>query len=269
MLPSEYQPSTYGELTRYSHAECGDRTDRLYVKRVAGGFLYHCHNCAPKFSGFYASKDPCLSPRQTEKALLPPPPKHYGLEDNGTLIMPNHFTTDMPMVARKWYMKYGISEDEAAISEFMWDPHSERLILPVFDEEGRLIQYQSRAVYDNQQPKYVTTCVANRRPHFEIKNNETVVVVEDVLSAIKVGRVCSTLCLHGSFIEPDLAKKLREYKDVIIWLDADKYDVACKAARQLASKGIKVSVAYTSEDPKEYSLIRIRQVIFDARKIGE
>ena len=87
-----------------------------------------------------------------------------------------------------------------------------------------------------------------------------VVIVEDVLSAIKVGRVTSTVCLLGSTPKKD-ANLPVTCNTAIIWLDCDAVTKAHTISRKLTLQGIKTWVIFTDKDPKCYNTDEIHRIL--------
>lgn len=76
--------------------------------------------------------------------------------------------------------------------------------------------------------------------------------MEDILSAIKVGRYCDSLALLGSYLPTTLTELLKTYDTVYIWLDHDKLQTSIKAMRSFTqTTGKVIKVIDTAADPKE------------------
>jgi hypothetical protein len=92
--------------------------------------------------------------------------------------------------------------------------------------------------------------------------SDKLVVVEDVLSAIKVSRLSPDYCampLLGSYMSPEWSRIVSErFKWVRIWLDRDKAKESLKMARNLSALGIDSRSVITELDPKEYSKEQIK-----------
>jgi hypothetical protein len=88
----------------------------------------------------------------------------------------------------------------------------------------------------------------------------SLVLVEDIISAIKVGHITPTLCLFGSNISLKRLATLKQlgYNKIIIWLDWDKKEYAINASRLAQSIGLQTHVIHTQLDPKEYSIEEIK-----------
>lgn len=77
------------------------------------------------------------------------------------------------------------------------------------------------------------------------------IVVEDSLSAIKCARLMDSIPLFGSSISNDkLARIVKGYKQVYIWLDSDKYKNAQHIAIRCQLLGKEAKCIYTELDPK-------------------
>ena len=94
-------------------------------------------------------------------------------------------------------------------------------------------------------------------------NSDTLVVVEDVISAIKVfksDKSVTTVPLLGSTMPLKLTETILErFNKVFLWLDRDKAVEAVKISRNLKQKGIDSDVIITPKDPKEYNTGEIIQ----------
>jgi DNA primase len=87
-------------------------------------------------------------------------------------------------------------------------------------------------------------------------NGDTIVCVEDVLSAIKIARLSPDYCatpLLGSSMSLETTQALSErFKKILIWLDRDKAKEAIRISRNLKQRGILVDVVISPKDPKDY-----------------
>lgn len=258
------------EESRFNHDECGDTKQRLYVKKVPRGTVFWCHNCL--LSGY--EKDSDSSPSETSNYI-----KYLNEKQNQETIstniikLPSDFSLhEIPPKGLLWLAKYNITEKERLSFGIGYSQYMNRLILPVYDKlNGNLIYWQGRnlGTIDKEHPKYLNikkTGAKNvffKRTRFDL--NTPLVIVEDILSAIRVGRYANTLSLLGSYIPPTLLMQLtNEYKTdkVYLWLDSDKYKEAIKYAANIrATTLIKTCVICTTKDPKQTADDTIKQVI--------
>ncbi len=76
-------------------------------------------------------------------------------------------------------------------------------------------------------------------------------IVEDSLSAIKCARHIDCVPLFGSSVQNDkLARLIKGYDNVYVWLDADKFTTAQSIAVRAQLLGANAKVIYTELDPK-------------------
>lgn len=182
--------------------------------------------------------------------------------------LPWDLTFDIPVQAKLWLLKYGITEEETKINRFGWSDFYSRLILPVY-LDGNLIYWQGRTFkpYTKENPKYLNIRQSGAKNVFFRRNPvcsqcpQSISIVEDILSGIKVGRQVDSLALLGSYFPPSLISILRKYQQVYVWLDADKHKEAVKFMAAASAKGIRSRFIYTDKDPKEYNDEQIRETL--------
>lgn len=161
--------------------------------------------------------------------------------------------TEVATLPPKWeeeLVNRGLNASERAM--FKYSPELDRLIWRDGD-------FAEARCFFGKQPK--TLSFGHKGFHL-FGEGSPIVLVEDVFSAVRVGRVTSAVSLFGSVIpKPWMLLLTKLTKDVIIWLDSDKYPEALKQARQLKLLGLSVSVVNTPLDPKEYNEIFIKEQI--------
>lgn len=165
-----------------------------------------------------------------------------------------------------WIKGYGITYDEIVKHKIGWSAKRNMLIFPVFNESGHLLMWQGRNFGEGT--KYVT--MGPKADVMHIVGNPAhgpfVIVVEDFISAVKVGRCFHAMPLWGSTMTLGTLKKLSErYGEVGMWLDDNK----TRDAVQLALRGSQYCPTFvisTPSDPKVYSDMMIRAHVADARK---
>ena len=160
----------------------------------------------------------------------------------------------------QWLKKYGIMESEC--SNFLWSDSKEWLIYTVRDSERELLMWQART-FNGVDRKYLTF-----GPASDILNiigtptNNKIILCEDILSSIKIGRFCESMCLWGSNIPlKTLTRLATRFKRLGIWLDSDKAKESLKSNRRASQLGFEVQTIITTKDPKEYENPEIRSII--------
>jgi DNA primase len=197
---------------------------------------YYCFGC-----GYRKTKNDLASVRQRLADRV------VGDDDDLSL----NVSYDLPQEARQWLLQYGITSKDIDDYKIGWQP--ERRLLVLANLPG---YWQARNF--GQGVKYLSR---GNKPLIFYGESDTIVCVEDIISAIKVSKAnpnISALPLLGSSVSPDLERTLLERrKKVILWLDRDKATYAVKQARNMVAKGLNCSVLVTQDDPKEYSLKEI------------
>lgn len=175
-------------------------------------------------------------------------------KQNASDSLPNDFSINIRVDALAWIKQYGITQKELDKNHIGWSDEKEFLIFPVLDMEGGLIMWQGRYFGTNQKfPKYITKGY-KRDVYHVLGSGNPCVLVEDLISAIKVSRVTSAMPLWGSSI---LSKQCfilsRRFESLTIWLDPDKYNEAIKFSNRAGLFFNEVHVVLSEKDPKEHS----------------
>jgi Zn ribbon nucleic-acid-binding protein len=167
----------------------------------------------------------------------------------------------IPNVPFRWIKQYGITNKEIEEFKLAWQPRRERLVLP-FYENGEVVFFQGRN-FKEDQPKYVTYGKRTQFHIFDKKgDSDSLIFVEDYISAIKVSRVTAAYPLLGAHIPDSLLERARRrFETLGVWLDADKLKEASRAVLRGSMMGLKMFRIYSPKDPKEYSTNEIIELI--------
>lgn len=191
------------------------------------------------------------------------------MEEQGELELPSDFDLDIPDYGRVWLLKGGVGAHLVKKYNIGWSEKMNRVVLPVF-EEGTLTAVQSRSVWDAQQPKYLNK-KGSSSALFWAKDSvrlervtDSLVITEDILSTIRVGRLNDCVSTLGTILSDRTATKLLErYNEFLIWYDGDEAGLrgARKGKKALEMQGGKVHLIKTDKDPKEYNNDEIKNII--------
>lgn len=175
---------------------------------------------------------------------------------------PRDFTFNIPEVHKKWYSKHDLTDDDCP---FGWSDAYQRIIIPFFSEEEDF--WIGRSVHPNQDKKY--HCPAGQKYYPYMYNSrveyDRLVLTEDVLSAIKVGKSepLHAWALLGTF-KPKVLEYIKQLSPnkIIIWLDGDKAGIlgARKLFNDLSLK-YDCRIIQTEKDPKCYSIAEVRELL--------
>jgi len=176
----------------------------------------------------------------------------------------------------QWLYKYYVFDDLIKKYKIAYVPEVNSLVLPVFEGE-KLISYQQRSF-----PKKGFITNGDKTSPFLIKctagQENTVYLVEDYISAIRLGEHVNVICLFGVHISLVMLKFIENIDmNVKIWLDPDapgikasedllarvtKSMLYCAKYRAFAVREPKtVEVIYTPKQPKDYCDAELKEIL--------
>ena len=132
--------------------------------------------------------------------------------------------------------------------------YSNRIIIPSYDEDGKLNYFIARDIFPNSTMKYKNPPMSKDTVVFElfINWNEPIVLVEGSFDAIAVRK--NVIPLLGKFPSKSLVKKLvtKRVKKVYVALDTDAKKDSAKLVQFLMDSGIESYLLSMNEkDPSE------------------
>lgn len=262
-----------------------NRGDNLVRYHDGGG---HCFSCGRHES----------SPL-SEDVLF----KQSGVEHVPKSLLPSSFTREVPVRAWQWLLQYGLpysywkhrcgfAPSESRLVFTVGEPMAfsiGRLIPEVGGNEGRSAVGTSQSagsqadgrvqVVLRQEAGSVVSAVNQGRKwfvwgdshkHCEVITppadsgpSKTVVLVEDIISAHKVGQVTTAIPLFGTVVYPcHLYYLMQQDKPITLWLDKDQEQNVQKTALRLQSLvSVPVNIVITDDDPKSQPFEMIRTVV--------
>lgn len=260
------QPNTQIHV---NHENCSAGVDvkrRLYIKRTGDGVLLaYCHHCGE--AGVYREGKTKVSLKtlteQLEQAAKREGDTRISLLTGCPLLPPDvdFNVAYWPTWARDWLMSYGITGAEQCNHNIAYSKELDRVIIPTYNLKGQLVFWQGRAA-PGAAPKYITKQGLNKPVTIVgSRINKNIFVVEDMLSAIKIGRYAPAIPLLGTTTHlKSLVDLLNTggYQNVFIYLDPDPAGMEAsvmlhKDLRTLLSTSIEVRNITLSElvQPKE------------------
>lgn len=166
--------------------------------------------------------------------------------------------------ARMWLLSASISGVLTSRFGIGYSPKLQRVVLPVFrrGSSGELIFYQLRRLI-GKGPKYISPSVDRSSIFYfsapDGSSLDEVIVVEDILSAIRVGQRMPAVSLLGTSISTQQAAYLSRFKLVTTWMDPDKAGIAGAASiRRACALTSDVRNITSEKDPK---LLSNRQIL--------
>lgn len=265
MIPDEwFDPEMEVDVwVRYRHPGCSEGKDKaLGIARTTQGWVWKCHRCGE--SGGKNIKN--LSPKDALRWIKSL--KEKPIARVREVYLPEDFTTKIPTKGIAWLYEKGIMDEDIELYHFGYSRYYGRLIMPVYDK-GNLIYWQGRLLKepDRDHPKYMSVFSDRKDVYFKVFGtwSDNVVLVEDILSAVKVGKISDCYALLSTNVDDALIFQLaKEYTKVQIWLDSNMAAKVTKYVSRYRSFGLKVEAIHTQEDPKFYALKKIKEILHDS-----
>lgn len=253
--------SPIGQPQRHMHVGCGTGKDScLIVTRDDMGWQFYCHRCGIK--GYHPIKE--VSPNKLLKFLKSRDNIYKRVEK---VELPGDYTSEIAPAGLTWLLSYGLTQEEILKSSFGWSASMESIIMPVYTNDT-LVYWQARYTGKLKTvPKYRSQRqIARKEVYFDcFKEYRSwgVVLVEDIISAVKVGRVVDARALLSKYISPIVIQNLTDlgYKSILVWLDHDMIDKAAAYVKRYSSFGYPVRIVDTPKDPKYYNEEEIQNAI--------
>ena len=166
-------------------------------------------------------------------------------------------TKHIPQKGMQWLLKYDIRQDEIDKYNIQWEPDMNILVLLQNSNywQGRNFGFGNS--------KYRSNGI---KPLTIYGEGDIIILVEDVLSAIKIARTkkyCASPLLGSSLSKHAESQLVKQYKNIYVWLDRDKASNAVRIRNRLRSLGVTSRAIISDLDPKEYDKQTITETVND------
>lgn len=157
----------------------------------------------------------------------------------------------IPNQCYQWLKQYELTSQEIDNLDIGWSESQGLLIFPI-KEENNFIGYIGRR-FKGEGSKYI---VKGEKNSFDITygSGSTLVFTEDLISAVKVGRLTAAKPLFGTFLK----SIPQEYDSYRLWLDKDKQISSIQQCKKWRQFGYNILPIITELDPKEYNTQQIQ-----------
>ena len=212
------------------------------IKRIETGLLYTCYRAKCGRAGFIPSSSLDYTPIVKKFT----PRVYRRATENLTVAQAMFF-----------YDKFGLSAEELIDNGFKYNKETDRFIMPILNYSGFEIGHMARS-YSGDTPKAVAYWANDVvKLHFPIGLqvvHNTIVLVEDIISAIKVNRQVPCAALLGTGISEEMINYIaRGWRNVILALDPDAIRKAMGYKRKYGLWFRNFNVCMLSNDPKDLS----------------
>lgn len=250
-------PDTEGEYVMVRHDDCDNGIDhkkRLWIKRNNDGSINaYCHNC--QASGFYRDNERVETTESMQEKMK---------ITQTNVQLPTDFKSgvdNIPPLGLVWLYRAGLTKEEVNKHGFGWSACNKRIIIPVYNGYNKLALYQGRSLdMESNPPKYLTLKNKSLPALFKLTNFDKgdIVVTEDVLSAIRCGRVKNSVSTMGVGMS-DCVKAMMPTLGSRVLLFYDDDNSTVRSSTLQLKKDLdnimkhETVIIKTNVDPKEYS----------------
>lgn len=285
----DHVPDVVGEQVNIHHCKMGRGNDKLYIKRIDNGAVAYCHHCGQRGyaglralgTGAYAGRRSLSTPTGSGEYASPADISGGDRSSQGgTGPNPEKTPIRYPSDARNqvklwtnndakvWILKYGIRMDDINAAGICWSDKFSSILFPRY-LDGNLVAFQTRRFPNEGGPKYLTYGDSNslydalRGP----VGVDTLVLVEDYLSGLKVSQIAPAFVLNGTGLkDTQLAHLLKDYSKFVIMLDNDNWQVKSsqlKLLKRISTYATKANIVEVDKDPKEYEFSELKTLLQD------
>lgn len=234
--------------------KCGSRDN---LARYSDGHGY-CFGC-----GYWEPGNEALE-KPLERAVAP----SDGTGVSNPLV-PEDITLQPSERALEWISKYELDEEDLRNNLVGWSESKERLYFPLWGPDGVVTFYAARYLGNNpDEKKWLTFGKVDKE--IDIFNSSKkslehgIILVEDIISAIKVGKLFPTSCLFGCTPNNHRLLKYKQItSSVIFWLDSNMHAQSVKLANRAIILGMNGKNILEDKDPKNFSLKEIERILID------
>lgn len=167
----------------------------------------------------YGCNKGVLEQRDYQVSLIAPAIDAYVGDLSDYTFNPKHFS----MSTLSWLYRYYIYDDNIRRYNIGYkvEDNTEYLLFPTI-KENKIVAFQTRSFPEKEfYSKYTNKHIFNTKDITE-QVTEQVVLVEDFISAIRIGEYTNSIWLQGTSIREDIITHIiKNYSHICIWLDPD------------------------------------------------
>lgn len=270
-----------GQQIKLNHKDCPagqDTKQRLYVKRVSeNGYLFYCHHCGQSCRYHLAGGAGNMARHlnqgaagghgHTEQQHSPDSNRPQRAGGQGDTRIREF--TEWPAQAQQWLRQYGITRQEVQEHGIYYDGNG--IAFPVLGDDGEqhglVVRKKLCGTIKHWRGAKTLTHVFRGSGNLLYKvctGHNCLCIVEDCVSAIKMGRHCDCVALLGTNYNALPLNMVKGYDKVIIFFDNDNGVVRDKQEdlrNKLALVCTNVVLYRGNKDPKECSDDELLQIV--------
>lgn len=259
-----FAPDTGFVRVNHDSPDCGGSSASMKIEVQHDGTIFaYCHRCSK--SGTYSSA--YFTGKKTREGDVGATTIPYGRRQRAQgYERASRDFADWSSESRAWVLKAGLSQVEVIANDIRYDKEIDGVFLSVHNGVDPCGYILRRFNYHG--PKYINdfeVCTPRVHRVRPVHDNGMVVITEDILSAIKVGRQYNAVSILGTRCElPTLNWLIKTYSEFVIFLDDDS-NLVRKQQRVLRNTlgmmGKAVIISGVGKDPKDLTNNEIQEKI--------
>lgn len=241
---------------------CGG-VNTFIIHKYIDGTVYFCHRGSCQVSG---KVDGVITKRDIEEYMKLSKINHEQMSQKFTLPEYIRTTTNLTEEANKIRFEYLDRYPWLKKKDLLWDVKDDRLVFPIFDEKGDIVEAIGRSlgwrtkpkwkVYGNGEVPYIT----------KADNHGTIIIVEDAVSAERIADAGVNSCaLLGTYMRDSYIKYLKLFYNAIIMLDSDVPKESAKVKTALSQYMLCEVNLLTDVDIKDMSEEQFNEFVLEKK----
>lgn len=178
--------------------------------------------------------------------------------------LPKDMDINYPSKVIDWIVSYDLTIDDLHNHNFLWSEYYQRLIYPVWQGESVIFWTGRYFGQDTKQAKWINKGSLKNIVHCINKNANTIIIVEDIISGIKIlnsSKDYGVLVLFNSHNPVSKLLTLGKNKQYFLWLDNDKFKESIFFAREGVGHGLDIKTITSERDPKDETTLSIQRIL--------
>lgn len=245
-----------GNSSYFSCPKC-HKPNKLGITRNPDVTIYQCFSASCGLKGAiksFLTKDALTSMIKNKTSTYVQP-----------FVLPDYFidglaSDDSIKLAQKYNLLSGYSKKAF---KTLYDPKLHRQVFLHTNLQGDVVGAMGRALKTSQKPK-AHIYVGSEKTPWVVGDTKTLVVVEDILSAIQVFNAGATgLALSGTSIKLDYLDWFKGYDTIIICLDFDAVTKSFDMKKLLDFCAKSVIIKLINKDIKDMNIKEVKELLHD------
>lgn len=252
-----------------SNCEGEGNQNGVQISRVSDGWTWWCYRCQLKGKFFDIGGSPSDTLARLKRVR-----KMISKKYQKSVQLPDDFVKEVPDKFLQWLWGYELDGNDVIDNNMGFSEMWNRLIIPVYisgiygntPDDGRMVAWTGRtlAKVTPENPKWHTVREYGvKYIYFSLLRPDTdiIVLVEDVISAIKIWKAgYNAIALLTTYVPNELYLGLKKY-NIKVWLDPDAVGKSMGFVSKFSAMGHTAKHLAYFKDPKDCPIKEIPGIV--------